>query len=307
MGVLVIGSFMMDCVTQAPRAPQAGETLIGTAYRTIPGGKGANQAVAARRLGSDVIMAGCLGEDAFGQTFVETFKQEGIDIKHVRFSQTHTGIGSILLEDNGENRIVVIPGANMAYTVADLQSLDEAIKQANVVMMQLEMRLDVVDTASQLCEQHSTPLILNPAPAQALSHKLLARVDYLTPNESELARLVGRSHLENLEEKCIAAQTLIALGVRRVIVTLGAEGCLLVDAQQTLHVPGHSVTVVDTVAAGDAFNGALAYGIDRGMPLEKTLALANAVGALTVQKHGAIPSLPTLDAVYSFCKSKSCT
>lgn len=304
MSILVVGSFMMDCVTQTPRAPRAGETLIGTAYHTIPGGKGANQAVAAKRLGSDVTMVGCLGEDAFGRVFVETFKQEGINIDRVRFSSNHTGIGSILLEANGENRIVVIPGANMAYTVADVSTLHDAIQAADVVMMQLEMRLDVIEAVAASCANAGTPLILNPAPAQALSPTLLSQVTYLTPNESELALLVGQTNLDSLDAKRHAAQSLLKRGVGHVIVTLGAAGCLLVDQHNTLHIPGHTVSVVDTVAAGDAFNGALGHGLSQGMPLEKALMLANAVGALAVQTQGAIPSLPTYNQVLSFLKQE---
>lgn len=304
MSIVVIGSFMMDLVVRTKRAPGAGETIIGSSFGRFPGGKGANQAAAASRLGGRVAMIGKLGKDAFGDDFREVLRQEGIDGTHVRTDDRHaTGVGSIVVEESGENRIIVVPGANLHYTVQELAEVETVVQNAQVVIMQLEMDIATIESAAQMAKRHGVPLILNPAPAQPLSDALLAATTILTPNETELELLTGVK-VGTIEDAENAARQLLAKGVGHVVVTLAAKGALIVDADGSRHVPGYQVTPVDTVAAGDSFNGALAVQLTEGKPLAEAARFANAVGALTVTRQGAIPSLPNRSEVEAFMKGE---
>lgn len=300
MGILVVGSFMMDLVVQTPRVPHTGETVIGDSFAIFPGGKGANQAVAASRLGGSVALAGKLGTDYFGKEMLRALKQENIDLTNVRFDgRSSTGIGSILLDRIGDNRIVVVPGANLLYDVADVNSLEPLIASSGLVVLQLELVSQVVEQAIFLAHSHKVPVLLNPAPAKPLSDDLLRIITYLTPNETELAALTGLA-VKSIADVEIAARTLLAKGVKHVIVTLAERGAMIVDADGSKHLQGYSVDPVDTVAAGDSFNGALSVQILREVPLANAVHYANAVGALTVLKKGAIPSLPFASEVDAF-------
>jgi ribokinase len=300
MSVLVVGSFMMDCVTRTAKIPASGETVLGISYQRFLGGKGANQAVAARRLGSDVILAGKLGPDDYAEAFISLFISENIDISHVLRGTQSTGVGSIVLDTIGQNRIIIIPGANLEYSIADLLTIENDFDSASVVMAQLEVPMETTEMIAKLCVKHNKPFILNPAPAQPLSKELLSAVTYLTPNETELCFLTGVAQVNTKEEVVIAARILLSKGVKNVIVTLGEKGSMLINESGVFSFNAFDVQVVDTVAAGDSFNGALAYGIDCGMNLDASLRFASAVGALTVQKLGAIPSLPTYAEVVRF-------
>ena len=298
--ILVIGSFMMDLVVRTPRAPQEGETIIGTSFNRFPGGKGANQAVAAARLGARVTMAGKLGQDVFGDQMLAALQQEGVATEHVlRDEQASTGIGSIVLDDQGKNRIVVVPGANLKYSLADLAALEPVVAAHDLVMLQLEMDVEVVKAAAQMGRKHGVPVMLNPAPARDLDDAFFAAVDFLTPNETEAQLLTGVT-VHDVDSARQAALQLLARGLRHVVITLGDKGALLATGDRTQHVPGFSVHTVDTVAAGDAFNGALATKIAHGFSLEEAVVYANAVGALAVTRPGAIPSLPTAQEVEEF-------
>jgi ribokinase len=298
--ILVIGSFMMDLVVRTPRVPENGETIIGLDFHRFPGGKGANQAVAASRLGGRVAMAGKLGEDGFGDAFLSVLKEESINSDYIlRDKETKTGIGSVTLDESGNNRIVVVPGANMRYTLDDLQEIEEVIAQSGILMLQLEMDLDVMREAVNLGFKHSVPVLLNPAPAQKLPDEMLAKVSYLTPNETE-AKILSGIDVVDVDTAKQAANLLLAKGVQNVVLTLGERGALVASEGGTEYVPGFSVQVVDTVAAGDAFNGALALAILRGKLLPEAARFANAVGALAVTKPGAIPSLPSRGEVDDF-------
>ncbi|WP_135553778.1 ribokinase [Paenibacillus cymbidii] len=304
MSIVVIGSFMMDLVVRTKRAPGAGETIIGNSFGRFPGGKGANQAAAAARLGGRVAMIGKLGKDPFGDDFRDVLRQEGIDDTHVRTDERHaTGIGSIVVEESGENRIIVVPGANLHYTVEELAEVEAVVQNAQVVVMQLEMDIATIESAAQMAKRHGVPLILNPAPAQPLSDELLAATTILTPNETELELLTGVK-VATIEDAENAAKQLLAKGVGQVVVTLAAKGALIVGADGSRHVPGFRVTPVDTVAAGDSFNGALAVQLTEGKSLAEAARFANAVGALTVTRQGAIPSLPHRNEVESFMKGE---
>lgn len=297
MNILVIGSFMMDLVVRTNRAPQAGETIVGNSFGRFPGGKGANQAVAAARLGGKVTFAGRLGKDAFGEEFLETMKQELIDTEHVLIDdKAPTGIGSIVLEANGENRIIVVPGANLEYSVDDVRRLEPVIQTADIMIMQLEMDYAMTEEAIAIAHRHQVPVILNPAPARPLSDQLLSQVTYLTPNETELEILSGMP-VNSVEDAEKAAAVLLAKGVKHVVVTLAAKGALIVDSSGSVHVEGFPATPIDTVAAGDSFNGAMAFQLASHKSLTEAVRFANAVGSITVTREGAIPSLPTYEEV----------
>jgi ribokinase len=302
MSILVLGSFMMDLVVRTPRAPIAGETLIGDSFGRFPGGKGANQAVAAARLGGEVMMAGKVGEDMFGDEMVSVLSANRVDTRHIlRDKSAATGVGSIVLERSGQNRIIVVPGANLHYTTEETERLEPVIASADLLMMQLEMEPAVIERAAELAARHGVPVILNPAPAQPLSDDLLRNVTCLTPNETELELLTGMK-TDSMDSVKRAAQALLDRGVKHVVVTLAEKGALVCSKDGFYYALGFPVEPVDTVAAGDSFNGALAVRFVKGDTLSEAAHYANAVGALTVTREGAIPSLPTLEEVEQFLK-----
>ncbi|MEK3771450.1 ribokinase [Paenibacillus sp. FSL R5-0887] len=305
LDIVVIGSLNMDMVVRTNRSPDAGETLIGQAFALSPGGKGANQAVAAARLGAEVSMIGRVGKDTFGSEMLEIIRNEGIHIEHISVSEHEaTGVASIVIEEDGENRIIVVPGANIELTVEDIQALEAVISQAKIIVLQLEMDLAMSEQAIAIAHRKGIPVILNPAPARVLKDEMLAQVSYLTPNETEAGILSGMT-VDSAETAEQAARILLQKGVQNVIVTLGSKGALIVNAEGAKAVPGFPVKAVDTVAAGDSFNGALAQQLVLGKTLEEAVSFANAVGALAVGKEGAIPSLPQLSKVEQFLKRKS--
>lgn len=305
MDIVVIGSLNMDMVVRTKRSPDAGETLIGQAFALSPGGKGANQAVAAARLGAEVSMIGRVGKDTFGSEMLEIIRNEGIHIEHISVSEHQaTGVASIVIEEDGENRIIVVPGANIELTVEDIQALEAVISQAKIIVLQLEMDLAMSEQATAIAHRKGIPVILNPAPARVLKDEMLAQVSYLTPNETEAGILSGMT-VDSAETAEQAARILLQKGVQNVIVTLGSKGALIVNAEGAKAVPGFPVKAVDTVAAGDSFNGALAQQLVLGKTLEEAVSFANAVGALAVGKEGAIPSLPQLSEVEEFLKRNS--
>jgi ribokinase len=293
----------MDMVVRTSRAPEAGETLFGQGFALSPGGKGANQAVAAARLGAGVVMIGSVGRDAFGSELLEIMRQEHIDVRHIAQSNSQaTGVASIVVDGEGENRIIVVPGANIELGPADIQALEHVISGAEMIVMQLETDLPMCEQAASIAQRHGIPVILNPAPARELSQEMLSHVTYLTPNETEAGILSG-IEVNSTEAAEQAARILLGKGVRNVIVTLGSKGALIVkESGNAQHITGFPVQAVDTVAAGDSFNGALAYQLTRGVALEEAVRFANAVGALAVGKEGAIPSLPKLPEVEQFLK-----
>jgi len=298
--ILVIGSFMMDLVVRTPRAPENGETLIGTSFSIFPGGKGANQAVSSARLGGKVTMVGKVGIDHFGDQALDALNKENVNTQYIlRDSEIPTGVGSVTLEENGDNRIIVVPGANLNFTIDELENIKHLIMNAKVIVLQLEMDLKMVEQAIAYAADYEVPIIFNPAPAQKLSDEVLSKISYLTPNETEAEILTGVT-INSIEDAKTAGKILIEKGVKNVIMTLAEKGALVVNQSRAYHVPGFPVHPVDSVAAGDSFNGALAVGIVSGKTLEEAVKFANAVGALTVTKEGAIPSLPSLEEVELF-------
>lgn len=298
--ILVVGSFMMDLVVRTPRVPENGETIIGTSFNRFPGGKGANQAVAAARLGGAVTMAGKVGSDDFGDEFLSVLASEGINTAYIlRDSQAATGVGFITLDHAGNNRIVVVPGANLRYSVQDLAQIESLIKDSDILIMQLEMDMSVIEHAVELAGRYQVPVILNPAPARALNDELLRGVTYLTPNETEAEILTGVK-VTSIDRAKEAAEALLEKGVKTVVLTLAEKGALVASNAGATYVSGFSVQPVDTVAAGDAFNGAFAVAISKGKSLVEACRFANAVGAIAVTRPGAIPSLPSAAEVERF-------
>ena len=298
--ILVIGSFVMDLVVRTPRLPKEGETVVGTEFGRAPGGKGANQAVAAARLGAKVTMVGRVGNDLFGKDQLESLSASGVDTRYVVMDdEAPTGVGSITLDSSGNNRIIVVPGANMRVTPADIERARPAMEEADIVVLQLEIPDEANMRALELARELGKPVILNPAPAHALDDVVLQNVTVFTPNETETEILTGipASTPEQAEK---AALSLRARGVKTVVITLGGKGSLLVRDGETRLVPAWPVNVVDTTAAGDAFNGALAVALARGDSWSDALMFANAVGALAVSKFGAQPSMPTKAEVEAF-------
>jgi len=287
----------MDLVARAPRIPRPGETIIGRDFHTLPGGKGANQAVAAARLGARVAMVGRVGRDAFAKPLLDNLAAAGVDHTFViEDPGAATGVALIEVDDGGQNSIVVASGANMRLTPADVDAAEAAIAAADVLLLQLETPLETVIHAARAARAHGVRVLLNPAPARPLPPALLSLVDVLVPNESETALLTGMP-VGNQAQVEAAAQALRGLGVGAVILTLGERGALLAQAEKTEHFPAFAVTAVDTTAAGDAFMGGLAVALAEGQSLAEGVRWGNAAGALAATQLGAQPSLPTRQAV----------
>lgn len=295
--VAVVGSFVTDLVIRAPRRPRPGETLIGHSLDIFLGGKGFNQAVAAARLGAEVTMIGRVGNDAFGDRFLEALNREGIHADYViRDPQQGTGVASPLVEDSGENSIVQVPRANAALSPADIERAASALAQCAVLLAQLEVPPAASLRAAQIATAAGARFILNPAPARQDAADLIRLADVLVPNEVEAIGLVGVTPHSGADP-AEAARRLRAQGVPVVIVTLGERGALLVTEAGEQVFPAYSVNVVDTTAAGDAFCGALAVALAEGRDLAGAVRFANAAGALAVTRLGAEPSLPRREEV----------
>lgn len=302
--ITVVGSFVMDMVARMETFPQAGQTLLGQSIQFFPGGKGANQCVAAARLGGKTRMAGMLGRDANADVFRSILAGDGIDSQYVFSCDKPTAVAQVQINAAGQNRIVVIPSANYEFGEAELSKIDHILRDSEIVVLQLELRLDITLEIIRRCQKYSVPILLNPAPAVPLPQEILAMVDYLTPNETELAILSGMP-TDTLEQQKKAAHQLNEMGVRTCIATIGEKGALIstMDCQQVI--PAYCVRTVDTVAAGDSFNGALAVALTEGKQLDTAVRFANAMAALTVQAHGAIPSLHTRSQVEEFMQKHS--
>jgi ribokinase len=302
--IVVVGSVNTDMVVKGKRLPGPGETVSGGRFLMAGGGKGANQAVAAARLGADVTLIAKVGSDMLGDQAIENFGREGIRTDCIlRSPDDHTGVALILVDDAAENLISVASGANHALTPEEIEQQAHRIAAADMVVLQLETPLDTVFRAAQIAARSGVPVILNPAPAAALPEKLLACVTYLTPNETETELLTGIA-VRDEDSAREAAERLLAAGTRHVIVTLGAKGAQITDAAGTIHVAGTPVDAVDTTAAGDAFNGALAWALASGMALEPAVRQACLAGALSATRLGAQPSLPTKDELDRFVQSE---
>ncbi|PDW01284.1 ribokinase [Candidatus Chloroploca asiatica] len=299
--ILVVGSLNMDLVVQTPRHPQPGETLLGGPFATVPGGKGANQAVAAARLGAPIVMIGCTGDDRFGEELRQGLAADQIGINHIAVtSEAATGIALIAVDATGQNSIIVAPGANALLQPEDLQATEALFRTAAVLLVQLETPVATVTEALSLARRYRVPTLLNPAPAQPLGREILGMVDYLIPNEHEVGLLSGGE-----DRPAEAARQLRAQGVGSVIVTLGSAGALVVDQAGATAIAPFRVEAVDTTAAGDAFAGAFAVALYEGLSPREAAIWGAAAGAITVTRAGAQPALPRRAEVEALVAAQS--
>lgn len=278
--ITVVGSINMDLVVGTERFPKQGETVLGNLHQTVPGGKGANQAVAASRLGGKVAMIGAVGTDPFGDELVTNLENEGVDASRVKRVEGPSGIANILLSE-GDNRIIVVPGANHQLTPEDIDHCEAAIAASDLVVLQLEIPISSVLRTLQVARRHGVPAILNPAPADGFSPEFQQYEPILTPNESEAAMMFGEDWEQALEAH-----------PNRLIVTLGKEGARYYDGERHVRVPGIRVNAVDTTGAGDTFNGALAVALADSLPMEDAIRFANAAASLSVEQFGAQGGMP---------------
>jgi len=300
--ILVIGSANADLVTRVPRCPKAGESLIGHSFTTVPGGKGANQAVAAARLGAATCFAGCIGRDALGEVLCESMRGAGVDLSALRRHETEpTGTAVIFVAEDGQNAIVVTPAANYGLRPGDIEAMEPLFATVDVVLMQLEIPLDTVDAALRMARQAAVLSILDAGPAQTVPDELLGHADIVSPNETEVEAMTGVS-IQDVADAPQAAQALRDSGAKEVVLKLGRHGAYYLGKDE-VHVPGFTVDAIDTVAAGDAFTAALALRWNR-CEVTEALRFANAAGALSTTVLGAQPSMPTLEAVETFLTDK---
>jgi ribokinase len=303
--VVVVGSLNMDLVARAPHLPVPGETIGGTAFATAHGGKGANQAVAAARLGAATAMVGCVGDDAFGGSLLGGLRTDGIDVSGVRVEKGESsGVALIVVDERGGNGIVVVPGANGKLSPADVDRQLSLIAAARLVVLQLETPLETVRHAARLARSLGRTVVLNPAPAQPLPPELVACADYLVPNEVEAAALCGRP-VRTVAEASDAAQQLRGGRDTCVLVTLGAQGVVVATAAGTSHRPARSENAVDSTAAGDTFIGGLCAGLAAGRTLDEAIAYAQAAAGISVTRRGAQPSIPFANEVTARLRASS--
>ncbi|RJX38810.1 ribokinase [Paenibacillus pinisoli] len=288
--ITVVGSINMDLVTITSQVPKVGETLFGNRFQMNPGGKGANQAVAAARLGAHVQLIGCIGNDDFGQQILRHLQKEGVDVSNVEPVTDSTATATIVVAD-GDNSIIVVPAANNYVTAAFVESKREVIAASDILILQLEIPLEGVQKAVEIAKENGVTVILNPAPIQELPSELIHDIDYLTPNEHEQTLLRQGRSAEELDGK--------------LIVTKGSQGVSIREGGKDIHIPAFKIDVVDTTGAGDSFNGGLALALSKGVPLREACYYGNAVAAMSTTKLGAQTGMPTAAEVEEFIKSRA--
>ncbi|MCS7239923.1 MAG: ribokinase [Candidatus Bipolaricaulota bacterium] len=298
MKVAVLGSLNMDLVTNVERLPQPGETVGGRSFARYPGGKGLNQAVAAARLGAQVVLFGRVGQDEFGEELLSVARENGVDVSLVEKVEAQTGTATVLVDPKGENMIAYAPGANALVDKAYLDRILPILSTVDVLLLQLEIPLSTVAEVLSRLPAERPLVILNPSPAQDLRVLPLGRVDVLVPNAQEFQALTGWSG--NPEELERAGRRLLGRGVKTLVVTAGSDGAYLVESEGITHFPAFPAAVVDATGAGDAFCAALAVKLGSGRGFYEAIGFANAAAALATTKKGAVPSLPTLSDVQAF-------
>jgi len=299
----IIGTSHMDFIVYVNRFPKVGETVLGTSFITAPGGKGANQAVAASRLGATCYFISKVGNDFIGESLIENAKRNGIKADYIKKdSRSHSGIALIYVNAKGEDMIVVAPGVDMLISEEDVKEAEIALASSKVVLTQLEIPIKTAEFAINFAKEMGKKTILNPAPASCLNEKVYPNIDFLTPNKGELEKLSGMK-INDDSSIIKAARSLISKGVGCVIVTLGKRGAMIVTSDDYELIPSYDVKVVDTVGAGDAFNGAFAVAISLDMNIREAVKFANIVASLKVTKKGAQTGLPSIEEVIAFAKS----
>ncbi len=302
--IVVIGSSNTDMIIQVDRIPVPGETILGGEFSTAAGGKGANQAVAAARAGGNVTFIAAIGDDSFGAEAIEGFRRDNINVDFIKtVDSMASGVALIFVAKDGENAIAVASGANAALDPEYIMQSANVISDADILLMQLESPVETVTRAAQIAYDAGVKVILNPAPAQPLDDQLLRMVSILTPNETEAELLTGIKVVDQSSASA-AAKVLLDKGVDTVIITLGAEGVFFADKERQSHIPTYKVDAVDTTAAGDVFNGALAAALADNKSIDEATAFANAAAALSVTKLGAQPSAHTLAGIVSFMNER---
>jgi ribokinase len=297
--ILVIGSLNMDLVISTARVPVMGETILGNGFMTVEGGKGANQAVAAAKLGGLVAMAGCVGNDVFGRELTNNLQRNRVDTKYIRMVDgVSTGIAVIVVKE-GNNFIIVDPAANYQVTTSSIAALENIIKDSSFLVLQLEIPLETVDAAIRIAKRHNVRVVLNPAPAVELTEELLSNVELLILNETESQIITGVT-VNEIGDAAKVIDYIRNIGVKQVVVTLGGNGAVYNREDAIVHLPVPTVEIVDTTAAGDSFIGATVVALSQGKSIDEAIQYANIVGTLTVTRKGAQISLPDQKEVEAF-------
>lgn len=297
--ILVIGSFNVDLTGRTPRFPQPKETIMGTTFQMGPGGKGFNQGVACHKAGGDMMMVAKVGNDAFQNILINTMTDLNMNQEYIFKCDTSTGCALILVDEKGENEIVVLPGANNEFTKEDIDSLEPLIKDAKYVLLQLEINQDANEQIMDLCVKHDTKVIVNTAPCNPITDEFLSKAYMVTPNEIEAEQLTGIKVID-FESARKAANVLKNKGVPNIVITMGSQGAFISSNHIEKMVPAFKVNAIDTTGAGDAFNGGLVAALSKGKDIFEAAVFASALAALSVQKHGATTSMPTLEEINQF-------
>ncbi|HEY3988173.1 MAG TPA: ribokinase [Acidobacteriaceae bacterium] len=305
--IVVVGSINMDLVVRVERIPVIGETISGIDFETHPGGKGTNQAAAVARLGQPVHMIGRVGSDAYGTVLRRSLHDSGVDVTSVAVSEGSSGVAIIAVAEGGENSIIVTPGANALLSPEDLDANLELMRSAAMVLTQLEIPLATVQHLAQICEREGLPLMLDPAPVSRLPVEVLRAATWITPNEIEVRQINNSTALSASEDELArAAESIIELGPRNVLLKMGARGAYLATHDGVrASIPAYPVKAADTTAAGDAFNGAFAVALGRGACPQQAAEFATAAAAISVTRHGALPSMPTRAEVEEFLEEQT--
>jgi len=292
--VVVVGSINVDMVFTSKVRPKAGETVLGEEFYIIPGGKGANQAVAASKLGAESLMLGCVGNDSNGEFSLLNLSKMNVNTKCIKFANdVPTGVANIIVAE-GDNSIIVIPGSNYEITKETIDQNKNIILESDIVMLQLEIPIEVVEYTAEICKENNVKVMLNPAPAVKLSKSLIENSTYMTPNEHELKVIFGKDNTED-------ADSIIKNYPNKLIVTMGSKGVKYYNGEEIKNIPAYNVEIVDTTGAGDTFNGGLAAALVRGEKLEEAIKFANKAAALAITKLGAQSGMPTLEQLKNYC------